>query len=181
MCSLIWGPSALANPVIPLDIPQPGTPLTRRDGVMTSHAARLLHDIVRRTGGQRSDFIQEARNVALETQALVTLLVQGLIPEYATLTPATGLLSATATSSTLATISVAAHTRSTASAAIQAGSVAGVTRGSVYYVYYSDPTNAGGAVTFAATTSATVLSAAGNKLVGALYVEPPAPTGGVSA
>jgi hypothetical protein len=166
----------VTNPIIPLDIPNARVPLTERRGIMPQHIVRFLTDLVRRLGGERRDYVREARTRAYESEAMVLALLRGISTGYYH-TPSNP-LSYTASSTTTATINVAQHTRSTAAATIQAGSVANVARGQVHYVYYDDVGNAGGAVTFASATSVANLTAAGRKLVGAIYVEEPTPTGG---
>jgi hypothetical protein len=58
------------------------------------------------------------------------------------------------------TISISAHTRhypqpdgTTVDVAVSAGSLTGRAYGTAYYVYYSDPTRAGGAVTYLSSTT----------------------------
>lgn len=171
----------MSNPIIPLDIP-PAHVRPLDDGrFFERHLVRLITDIVRRLGGQRADYIRQARSAALAAQAMTRALARGLTTGYYHTPAEDEILAYTVTSATLATITIAQHTRSTAGATIVAGSVTGVTRGETYYVYYSDAGDAGGAVTFLATTDVSVLTAAGVRVVGAIYVEEPAPTGGTPA
>lgn len=168
----------MSNSLIKLDIPNSTIRLVSKDGLPERHFLRLLTDIILRLGGQRHDYLQSARKAALESEAMVRALTAGLTTGYYHTPAETAILSFTATSETLAAIAIAEHTRSTASATIEAGSVTGVTRGSVYYVYYDDAGNAGGSVTFAATTNVATILAAGRRTVGAIFVEPPLPNGG---
>ena len=167
----------MANPIIPLDYPNLRLPgVAPQTGFLERHISRLLTDIVRRLGGQREDHVREARAAALETQAMTLAVLRGVTTGYYH-TPAHP-LTYTSTSETAATITIAAHTRSTASATIAAGTVTGVTRGAVNYVYYDDAGNAGGTVTFYATTSVASLTTAGRKVVDAIFVEGPPPSPG---
>lgn len=167
----------MANPIIPLDYPNLRLPgVMPQTGLFERHIGRLLTDLIRRLGGQREDHVREARAAALESQAMMLAVLRGASTGYYH-TPAHP-LSYEATSETAATVSVASHTRSTAGATIAAGSVAGVTRGAVNFIYYDDAGNAGGTVTFYATTSAASLSTAGRKIVDAIYVEGPPPSPG---
>jgi hypothetical protein len=169
----------MSNPVIKLDFPNPQAVVVDRKRFFDKQILRLLIDVVRRLGGQRADFVQQARATSLETEAMVRALLAGAPTGY-TLTPSNPLGFAS-TSTTEATISVAAHTRSSAASTIAAGSITGVTRGAVYYVFYSDAGNLGGAVTFVASSSVADATAAGMRIVGAIYVEPTPPTGGTEA
>lgn len=69
-----------------------------------------------------------------------------------------------------ATISVSAHSRVYAdgtSVAVNAGNLTGLAYSTKYYVYYDDPSRAGGAVTYHSTTSAATAAQTGNRhLVG---------------
>lgn len=168
----------MSNPVIPLNIPNARIRIADREGVMAQHIARFITDVTRRLGGQREDFIQTARSTALESQAMVLAILKGITTGYSQ-SPSQPLSYAPATTTT-ADIAIAQHTRSTAAATIIAGTVAGVTRGSVYYVYYDDAGNAGGAVTFHATTDVTILTAAGRRIVGAVHVDNVSPSGGTA-
>lgn len=83
-----------------------------------------------------------------------------------------------------AAISITTHTRvygDGASVSVTAGNVFGLAFSTLYYVYYDDPTRAGGAVTYFATTSQTTATQTGARhLVG--QVQTPAsgalPNGG---
>lgn len=167
----------MTNPIIPLDYPNARVRVVDKGGLFERHIVRLVTDIINRLGGQREDYVREARAKALEAEAMMRALTRGLTTGYYHTPAEDEILSYTDASTTTATITVAEHTRSTAAATIEAGSVSGVTRGSVYYVYYDDAGNAGGAVTFAASTDVSILTAAGRRTIGAIYVEPPAPTG----
>lgn len=168
----------MSNTPIPLDMPNLRIGIIDSPGgLMTSPFGRLITDIIRRLGGQRVDFVQDARTIAYENQAMVLAILRGITLGYYH-NPANP-LDFTATTATTATITVSAHTRSTAASPLQAGSVATpVARGATYYVYYADAGNLGGAVTYLATTDVSGLTTAGRKLVGAVYVENPAPAAG---
>lgn len=165
---------------IPLDFPDARVAVVDQKGVMALPLLRLLVDIIRRLGGQRRDYVAAARNTALANQAMLRATMAGVPTGYYHTPSEDQILDFTATSPTTATITIAQHTRSTAAATIQAGSVAGVTRGEAYFVYYNDAGNAGGAVTFFASTSVADVIAVGRKLVGAIYVAEPPPSGGAA-
>jgi hypothetical protein len=86
------------------------------------------------------------------------------------------------------TITISAHTRkypqpdgSTVDVAVNGGSLTGRAYTTLYYVYYDDPTRAGGAVTYASTTSDTTAAQLGDRhLVGSVLTPAAAggPTGG---
>lgn len=70
-----------------------------------------------------------------------------------------------------ATVDVSAHTRTYAdgspSVSVSAGSVTGLAYSTLYYVYYDQPSRAGGSVTYVATTSETTAAQTGARhLVG---------------
>lgn len=75
-----------------------------------------------------------------------------------------------------ATITIAAHDRkypqgdgSTVTVAVGGGALTGLAYSTQYFVYYDDPTRAGGAVTYAATTSASTAAQTGARhLVGSV-------------
>lgn len=140
-----------------------------------------FNDIVRRLGGPREDLPRDANNAG-ET-ALAWAKGAGLSAAYGVLTPAYP-LSYTATSDTLATITIANHTRVGATSAIVGGTLTGKTRGSAYYVYYDDATDAGGSVSFASSTSEANVAAAtypNRRVVGVIYLDnPPASTSGMA-
>jgi hypothetical protein len=172
----------MSNAVIKLDTPNPRVAVIERGAqIFAPHIIRLITDIIRRLGGQRSDFVQEARNAAFANRAMLRALTRGITTGYYHTPAEDQILDFTPTSATTATITIAQHTRSTAAATIAAGSVTGVTRGATYYVYYDDAGDAGGTVTFNATTDVSGLTTAGRKTVGAIYVENPSPTGGTEA
>lgn len=68
------------------------------------------------------------------------------------------------------TISIAAHNRiysSGTTVAVNAGNITGQNYSTTYYIYYDDPSRAGGAVTYFATTSRETAAQVGNRhLVG---------------
>ena len=83
-----------------------------------------------------------------------------------------------------ATIVIAAHTLQYGFGAVSygAGSIAGLVNETVYYVYADDPTYAGGAVAYTATTTGTTVTAAnGRYYVGAIKTAAAAVAGSVSA
>lgn len=79
------------------------------------------------------------------------------------------ILSATSNAST-SQIAIAAHsvTFDFGSVAYSSGSITGLTVSTVYYVYANDPTYAGGAVSYVATTNATNLIGSGYYYVGSV-------------
>lgn len=70
------------------------------------------------------------------------------------------------------TVSVSAHNRTyppSTTVSVSAGNVTGLSYSTTYYIYYDDPTRAGGAVTFLATTSTATAAQTGNRhLVGSV-------------
>lgn len=69
-----------------------------------------------------------------------------------------------------ATINISAHTRhypqpdgSSVDVAVSAGSVTGLAYDTIYFIYYDDPTRAGGAVTYQATTTETTAAQIGDR------------------
>lgn len=86
------------------------------------------------------------------------------------------------------TITISAHTRhypqpdgSTVDVAVNGGSLTGRAYSTLYYVYYDDPTHAGGAVSYASTTNDTTAAQLGDRhLVGSVLTPAAlgAPTGG---
>jgi hypothetical protein len=172
-------PSApVSNPLINLDIPNAAIRVVDRGGKFERHVVRLFTDIIRRLGGQREDHVREARATAFEAEAMLRAAMFGMTTGYYHTPAESQILDYEATSASSATITVAEHTRSTAAATLAAGSVTGVTRGQTYYVYYDDAGNAGGSQTYLASTDVSVVTAAGRRVIGALYVEPAPPTGG---
>lgn len=88
------------------------------------------------------------------------------------------------------TVTISAHSRTyppSTTVSVSAGSVTALAYSTLYYIYYDDPTRAGGAVTYAATTNQSTAAQTGNRhLVGSVatpaaagapntgkYVEPP--------
>lgn len=75
-----------------------------------------------------------------------------------------------------ATIAIGAHTRkypqtdgSTVNVSVNAGNMTGLAYSTQYFVYYDDPTRAGGAVTYVATTNSSTAAQVGSRhLVGAV-------------
>lgn len=99
--------------------------------------------------------------------------------------PAPGTVLSASDAGSSATISVAAHTRvygDISSVSVSAGSVTGLAYLTDYYVYYDDPTRAGGAVTYHADTNANHAlpnKAAGRHFVGKITT--PASGGGATS
>jgi hypothetical protein len=85
--------------------------------------------------------------------------------------PTTNPLTATDAGSS-ATVSIASFTMQTSgngAISVNSGSITALSYGTLYYIYYSDPTLAGGTVTFLATTSkATAIDGNGNFYVGSI-------------
>jgi hypothetical protein len=86
------------------------------------------------------------------------------------------------------TVAISAHTRkypqpdgSTVDVAVSGGSVTGLIYSTTYFIYYDDPARAGGAVTYAATTSDTTAAQIGDRHVVGQVTTPAAlaaPSGG---
>lgn len=170
----------MPNARIKLDVPSSRVVAVDRRGYFERHVSRVLTDIIARLGGPRDDFVQSGRRAALESEAMVRAVIAGLATGYYHTPAESSILDFTPTSDTTATITVAEHTRSTAAATIEAGEVLSVTRNLVYYVYYTDGGDAGGAVTFNATTDVSDLLGASTRTVGAIFVEPPIDNGAAS-
>ena len=85
---------------------------------------------------------------------------------------------------TSSTINISAHNRVYATTppttvAVNAGSITGLTPSTRYYIYYDQPSRAGGAVTYVETTTQSVVAQVGNRhSVGTIVT--PAPSGGPS-
>lgn len=105
--------------------------------------------------------------VAAQTAADDTTAQNNLTNSY----PSTNPLSASDAGAN-ATITIAGHDRiygDGTSVAITGGSLTGLAYSTEYFVYYDDATRAGGAVTFASTTSATTAAQTGDRhLVGSV-------------
>ena len=143
--------------------------------------ARVVHDLVRRTGGQNDDYVAAALETAAGAAGLATASATGLtvpVPGGAVELVPSNPLSATSRGDGTATIAVAGHTRTGAGAALIAANVSpNVAEGQTYYVYYTDAGNAGGAQTFVASTDAS--DAAGLRYIGAIAVSYTPNTSGV--
>lgn len=98
-------------------------------------------------------------------------------------TDPTSVLTATV-SGTSATITISVHNRiytDGVTVAVNAGTITGLTIDTTYYVYYSDPTRAGGAVTYQYATDQTAAAQVGGvHSVGSIYTDSTAtgPIGG---
>lgn len=151
-----------------------------KTGKPTSEFARVIHDLVRRTGGQTTDAVADAVSTANTAQATAQANSAGVtVPSVGgtvTLTPASPLT--VTTSGIVATIFVEAHTRSDAALPISAGSIGVGLRGATYYVWYADATDAGGAVTFVAQEDLSTFTAS-DRLVGTIHVPAASPTSGI--
>lgn len=137
---------------------------------------RVVNQLRERTGGTTDTVAatvttaNTAASTAAASQAGATIPTEG---GSITLTPSNP-LSYTFLSSTTARISVAGHTRTGAAAALIAADVADeVARNLTYYVYYADAGNAGGAQTFLATISLSVVTGtAGYRIIGTVSIPP---------
>lgn len=124
-----------------------------------------------RTGGT-ADAVASAQSAAQSAAADTTAISSGA--DTATLVPSNP-LSYTSGNANQSTIMVAGHTRSGAGADLVAGSVAtAVERDRTHYVYYDDAGNAGGTQTFLSTEDNSILSAAGRRYIGSIYIPPAA-------
>lgn len=104
---------------------------------------------------------------AAQTTADTVTADQNLINSYVT-----GLTLGATDAGASASISISAHTRvygDGSSVSVNAGSFTGLAYSTTYYVYYDDITRAGGAVTYAQTTTAETAAQTGNRhLVGSV-------------
>lgn len=153
-----------------------------KTGKPTSEFARVIHDLVRRTGGQQTDAVADALSAASTATSTAAANSAGITvpaPGGAVVLTPTNPLSYTA-SGILTSVDVAQHTRTGAGAAILAGSVTVAYRAATYYVWYRDLANAGGSVTFVAQLDLSTFDAGlGDRLIGTVYVPSPASTSGL--
>jgi len=152
-------------------------------GIPSPDFAKVVHDLVRRTGGQTTDAVANATAVAAVASSTSTANSAGVVVPApggtVSITPANP-LDSTPQDATFPTITVAQHTRTGAGAPILAGSVVNVPRGLAYHVWYRDLANAGGVVTFVANTSlATFDASLGDRYIGAISVPAPSSTSGI--
>lgn len=152
----------------------------------TAEFVRAFNGMLQRVGGASTDLVDLALTTAQQAVAVVQATAAAAVeaydagdpPSYA-LSPANPIASANI-SATQALVTIAAHTRTprgSAPIALNAGTVT-IDRGAPCTVYYVDPTDAGGAVAYLATTDPTVAAdyAAGARIVGAAYAAPFTPT-----
>lgn len=103
-----------------------------------------------------------AQNAANTTQAITDLTGSGVLGASITATDVGSDVS----------ISISAHTRTYAdgtSVSVNSGNLAGLSYSTTYYIYYNDPSRAGGAVSYQATTTASNAVQTGDKhLVGSV-------------
>lgn len=122
-----------------------------------------------RTGGA-GDAVAAAQSAAQSAAADTTAIASGA--DTATLDPANP-LSYSPAGADAATINVLDHTRSGAGAPLVGAEVFDtVARDATHYVYYDDAGNAGGVQAYLTTTDNTVLSAAGRRYIGSIYIPP---------
>lgn len=166
----------MSDPLIRVDYLDNIRPLIQtaadRLGLPTLDMIRRVQDIIRRLGGVERDYITELQEVAYESKALVLAAQASAGAALGYTTNPADPLSYTNTTETAATVTIAAHTRSTAGAPLVAGSLAGLTRGVAQIIYYSDAANAGGAVTYLATSDPRILVST-DRVVGAIYLPSP--------
>lgn len=164
--------------IIRIDYLNPQAPLVSPDGRPTPEFYRWLQDMTRRVGGPTTDAVDNANANAAAALAIAQSIQSGT-PTGFTLDPANP-LTFTAESTQTATINIAAHTRSTAAAPLAAGTITGLARGFTYHVYYNDPTDAGGVVTYLASTDSGIVAAdtANRRFVGSIGLPNPEPSGG---
>lgn len=165
--------------VIRIDFLDPRVPVVDVQRRTEPHFLKWTIDVLRRLGGSEVDAVEESSIRANEAFGLALALLAGTPTGY-TQTPAQPLsyelLPSVANS---AQINVAEHARSTATLPLAAGSVATpVERDQIWYVYYSDPTDVGGSVTYLASADPDVVAAdpVNLRLVGAIFIPPRPPT-----
>lgn len=158
---------------IRLDYVDPSKTITDQTLRPAHHFHRWISDVTRRLGGPDDDAVELALIAGKEGFGLALALIAGTPTGY-TQTPAQPLsYTLLTTPPNSAMINVAGHTRSTAASPLSAGSVAAaVTRDALYYVYYVDPSNNGGIVTYLSSTDPGVVAAdaANRRLVGAVFI-----------
>lgn len=139
-----------------------------------------LTTIAERTGTDLSSILQYIGDAGRATdQRLVPMVNFGNVSSVQSTDP----LGATAGAST-ADISISAHTLHTdfGDIAYNSGSILGLALNTRYYIYVDDPNNAGGAVTYVATTSKPNVPAnTGRYLVGSIVTPVAANTATISA
>jgi len=124
-----------------------------------------------RTGGS-DDAVATSQAAAQSAQADTTAISSGA--STATLTPANPLSYTTGNART-SVIQVAGHVRSGAAAPLIAADVSPeVDRDATYFIYYDDVASLGGAQTFLATLDNSILSVAGRRYIGSIYIPPSA-------
>lgn len=172
--------------ITPLDLQRPIGHVTlngKRLDVYPSHDfARAFNALLARTGGATSDLIAAVSVVAQQAASAAASAPLAAVQAYDAGAPSGYALNPAAPLSTqidtrqLATVLVAAHTRTPTGMALislNAGSVQ-INRDEAVTIYYVDPTDAGGAVTYLATTDPAVAGdyGAGARIVGSAYVAP---------
>lgn len=128
------------------------------------------NDLVRRTGGQTTDAVSGAVQLAAQSTATVAAINAGAVTTSFSLTP-TQPLSAALLTATTSQIVVAAHTRSESGVDTEfpAGTVAdAVTTGATYYVYYESAAPH----VYLATTDVAQITSTSAHLIGSLAVVP---------
>lgn len=169
--------------ITPLDLRRPiAHALVRGERVdifPNQEFVRAFNALLQRTGGSATDLIAATARVAVQAQSTASSAAVAAVeakaagaPSGFTLNPSNPIGVAN-TSSTQAIVSITAHTRTPTgmgSINLNSGSVT-ITRGVSYTIYYIDPTDAGGAVTYLATDDPNVAGdyAAGARIVGAAF------------
>lgn len=136
-----------------------GEPLAMADG-------SVHPQFVRRFNATIDNLVQQINDLA--TTFATATAAQTASKVTNSYTAPTAVLSA-ADAGTNATVTIIAHTRYYAdtagtSVAVNGGTVPGLAYSTTYYLYYDDPTLAGGAVTYQATTDPGVAAQTGTRL-----------------
>lgn len=142
---------------------------------------RIFNALLQRTGGSTTDLIAASVEIAAQAKSAAESAPVAAIAAYDAGAPAGYTLSPAPPFSVVnintsqAHVSVQAHTRTpTGLGAISLNASAApvtIQRGNVYTIYYVDPTDAGGAVTYLATTDSAIAAdyAGGKRIVGQAF------------
>jgi len=152
----------------------------RVDIYPTHQYVMAFNALLQRTGGAYTDLIAAATATANQAAATAASAAVAAVAAYDAgaptsfaLDPASPIVVRALSAQTASAI-VSAHTRTPAGGgaiALDAGSV-DIARGVAYSIYYIDPTDAGGSVTYLATTDVSVAGdyAGGARIVGAAFL-----------
>lgn len=142
---------------------------------------RTFNAVLQRTGGATTDLIAASVEIAAQAKSAAESAPIAAVAAYDAGAPAGYVLSPSYplsvvnVNSAQAHVSVLAHTRTRTGLALislnASASPITISRGVTYTIYYIDPTDAGGAVTYLATTDSTIAAdyAGGKRIVGQAF------------